>query len=221
MHVEQLVMAHLYQPIRDGYILFSAFKGYFMKLLKLPLAIITLFILSGCGASIPPLNFSVPNVGVSERKVDAEMKSMTVTIARPDEKTGDLPVGMEQMVPQLWQTCLTEALNRMAIFQDDADTKVNVSVKILKLCPPAAGFAMTTETAARYEIIDRKTGGIIFTQDISSVGTTPMDYAFLGIARARESINRAVQNNISQFLQTLQTVDVHKPMFPAKSAAAK
>jgi len=39
-------------------------------------------VLSGCG-SVPPLNFSVPNVGVSQKKIDAEMKSMTVTIAVP------------------------------------------------------------------------------------------------------------------------------------------
>lgn len=177
-------------------------------------------LLSGCG-SVPPLNFSVPNVGVSQKKIDAEMKSMTVTIARPDEKTGELPVGMEQMVPQLWQTALTEALNKMAIFQDDATKKVNVSVKILKLALPGAGASMTTDTAARYEITDRKTGDIIFTQDISASGTTPFDYAFLGVARARESINRAVQNNITQFLQALETVDIQKPMFPAKVGGVK
>lgn len=178
-------------------------------------------LLTGCGATIPPLNFSVPNVGVSQKKIDAEMKSMTVTIARPDEKTGDLPVGMEEMVPQLWQTALTEALNKMTIFQDDATKKVNVSVKILKLNAPGAGASMTTETAARYEIMDRKTGDIIFTQDIASSGTTPFDHSFLGVARARESINRAVQNNITQFLQALETVDVQKPMFPAKAGGAK
>lgn len=191
-----------------------------MKYRSLFVAAITAVLLSGCGA-IPPLNFSVPNVGVSQRKIDAEMKSMTVTIARADEKTGDLPVGMEQMVPQLWQTALTEALNKMAVFQDDATKKVNISVKILKLNVPGAGAAMTTETAARYEITDRKTGDIIFTQDISASGTTPFDYAFMGVARARESINRAVQNNITQFLQALETVDVQKPMFPAKAGGTK
>lgn len=191
-----------------------------MKVQHLMVAAFAAVLLSGCG-SIPPLNFSVPNVGVSQKKIDAEMKSMTVTIARPDEKTGELPVGMEQMVPQLWQTALTEALNKMAIFQDDASKKVNVSVKILKLNTPGAGASMTTETAARYEIMDRKTGDIIYTQDISSSGTTPFDYAFLGVARARESINRAVQNNITQFLQALETVDVQKPMFPANASASK
>lgn len=191
-----------------------------MKLQYLVITVCTSILLSGCG-SIPPLNFSVPNVGVSTKKIDAEMKSMTVTIARPDEKTGDLPVGMEQMVPQLWQTALIESLNKMAIFQDDAGKKVNVSVKILKLNVPGAGISFTTETAARYEIMDRKTGDIIFTQDISSSGTTPFDHAFMGIARQRESINRAVQNNITQFLQALETVDVQKPMFPTKTGASK
>ncbi len=191
-----------------------------MKIQNIFVATVAIFVLSGCG-SVPPLNFSVPNVGVSQKKIDAEMKSMTVTIARPDEKTGDLPLGMEQLVPQIWQTSLTEALNKMAIFQDDAVKKVNVSVKILKLNPPGAGLAMTTETAARYEITDRKTGDVIFTQDITSSGTTPLDYAFMGVARARESINRAVQNNITQFLQALETVDVQKPMFPVKVGGAK
>lgn len=192
-----------------------------MKIHHFFVVAIATVLLSGCGATIPPLNFSVPNVGVSQKKIDAEMKSMTVTIARPDEKTGNLPVGMEQMVPQLWQTALTEALNKMTIFQDDATKKVNLSVKILKLDPPGAGASMTTETAARYEIMDRKTGDVIFTQDIASSGTTPFDHAFLGLTRARESINRAVQNNITQFLQALETVDVQKPMFPAKAGGAK
>jgi len=82
-----------------------------MKILNAFAVTLLAVLLSACG-SIPPLNFSVPNVGVSQKKIAAEMKSMTVTIARPDEKTGDLPVGMEQMVPQLWQTSLTESLNK-------------------------------------------------------------------------------------------------------------
>jgi len=196
------------------------FERHIMKFQQLFIAAITAAFLSGC-APMPPLNFSVPNVGVSQKKIDAEMKSMTVTIARPDEKTGDIPAGMEQMVPQLWQTALIESLNRMVIFQDDATKKVNLSVKILKLNVPGGGASMTTETAARYEIMDRKTGDLIFTQDITSSGIVPFDYAFGGLIRVRESINRAVQNNITQFLQALETVDVQKPMFPAKVGVVK
>ena len=50
----------------------------------------------------------------------------------------------------------------------------------------------------------------------TSEGTTPWDYAFEGIIRMREAINRAVQNNILLFLQALETIDLSKPMFPAK-----
>ena len=204
-----------------------------MKFQHLFIVVIATVVLSGCG-TLPPLNFSVPNVGVATHKVDAEMKSLTVTVARPDEKIGNLDLQFasidvngqgggagDQMVPQMWQTALTEALNRMVVFQDEAAKKVNLSVKILKLDVPRAGVAFTTNTTARYEIMDRKNGDLIFSQDIASSGTTPMDFSMLGLARMRESINRAVQNNITQFLQSLETVDVQKPMFPAKLGAAK
>jgi len=191
-----------------------------MKFCKLFAVVVFSVFAVGC-SSIPPLNFSAPNVGVSQKKIDAEMKSMTVTIARPEEKTGSLPAGMEQIVPQLWQTALTEAINKMAIFQDDGLKKINLSVKILKLNLPSFGATMTTESAARYEITDRKTGDLIFAQDIDSKGEVPFDYALLGVIRSRESINRSVQNNISQFLQALETVDVSKPMFPASAAVSK
>ena len=192
-----------------------------MKFQNLFVVAIAAIFLSGCSGTLPPMNFSPPNVGLSQKKLNAEMKSLTVTIARPDEKTGDIPFWVEQMVPQQWNTALTESLNRMAIFQDDSTMKVNLSVKLLKLIVPSGGLSATTEAAARYEIMDRKTGDIIFTQDISSSGTTPSDYAIEWRARARESVNRAIQNNITQFLQALETVDVNKPMFPAKLGAAK
>lgn len=178
------------------------------------------FALTGCQTA-PPINFSVPNVGYSAKKIDAELKSMTVGIARADEKTGNLPAGMEMLVPQLWESSLKESVNRMSIFKDDAPTKLNLAVKILRLETPGAAFSFTTLAAARYELIDRKTGDIVYTQDIASTGTVPADYAFAGLTRARESINRAVQNNITQFLQALETVDVSKPMFPTSKVSAK
>ncbi|RMH94518.1 UDP-N-acetylglucosamine acyltransferase [Lysobacter pythonis] len=171
-------------------------------------------VLTGC-ASNPPLNFSVPDVGISQQKIDAEMRSLTVTLARPDEAKGKIPAPAQHEVPQMWQTALTEAINRMAIFKDDAPRKLSLSVKILALDIPNFGASMTTKTIARYELIDRATGGIIYTQDIEAEGTVPFDYAFVGVIRARESINRSAQNNIAKFLQALETVDVSRPMFPA------
>ncbi|HBV8116888.1 TPA: UDP-N-acetylglucosamine acyltransferase [Klebsiella oxytoca] len=93
---------------------------------------------------------------------------------------------------------------------------VSLNVKVLAIDVPSFGMAMTTKAVARYEVINRSNGDIIYTQDIESTGTVPASYAFVGVVRARESINRAVQNNITQFLQALESIELSRPMFPSK-----
>ncbi|MBP7336226.1 hypothetical protein [Niveispirillum sp.] len=192
-----------------------------------PLLIIVpmVLFLTGCADQLPPLNFTPPNVGMSSNKLDAEVRSLIVTIGRPDEQKGDVDVMLVESagtaastgsnLTQLWKESLQDALNRMVIFKDDAPKKVNISVKVLKIDVPSMGVTFDTETIARYEITDRSNGDLIFTTDITSTGSTPMSHALAGVIRARESVNRSVQNNISTFLQQLETVDIKKPMFPA------
>ena len=172
--------------------------------------------LTGCAGTIPPLSFSVPNVGMSSRKIDAEIKSITCTTARPDESTGEFAPGVGLGTCELWKASLQEALDKMLIFTDSSPKKLTLSIKILKLEGPPPGASMTSKTDAKYEITDRSNGDIVFSNVINSEGTTPWDYAFEGIIRMREAINRAVQNNILLFLQALETIDLSKPMFPAK-----
>jgi hypothetical protein len=171
------------------------------------------FITTGCATQLPPVNFSVPNVGPSNIKLDAELKSITVSPARPDEATGIINWRVEN-ITVAWKNALEEAFNKMAIFKDDSPKKVSLSVKVLNYYP--SGFAeVTAHTSARYEIIDRSNGAIIFTTDVSSTGVVSGTYAFSGVTRWRESANRSVQNNIIKFLQGLETVDIDRPMFPS------
>jgi len=180
-----------------------------------PLTLVLLFSF-GC-ASLPPVNFSAPNIGVSSTKLDAELKSLTVSIARPDEATGEIDPGIG-VHTGLWKTALEEAFNRMAIFKDDSPKKVSLAVKILKFDPREYTII---HTSARYEIIDRSDGSIIFTTDISTSGEGPFNldpFCDLGCSmgsRAVDGINRSVQKNIVQFLQVLETVDIDKPMVPS------
>ena len=106
----------------------------------------------------------------------------------------------------------------MAIFKDDSPRKFSLAVKILKFETPTLTVGRTTHASARYEIIDRSSGNIIFTTDIStsaSAAPTPGVIYFAGVDGVHESINRSVQKNIIQFLQALETVDIDKPMFPS------
>ncbi len=186
---------------------------------KIPLLCLAIIAggLTGC-TTLPPLNFNPPNVGLSEKRLDAELRSTVVTVARPDEKRGELKFSMQysQTIPELWKTGLEDALNRFLIFRDDGAKKLNLNVKILEWNTPNFGAGMTTETIARYELVDRNDGTVYFSSEITSKGVVPFDYAFVGVVRAMESANRAVQNNISTFLQQLQTVDLSKPLFPGR-----
>ena len=187
-------------------------------------------VLAGCAPpQLPPLNFSVPNIGLSARPLDAEVRSLTVTLGRPDELMG--LIDWEHVddtgggaITAAWQNALQEALDRTLIFRDGGSKRVSVAVKVLKL-EFSRDWEFTessAEAVARYEVIDRTNGDIVYTQEIAASGAEPfgyegltMDAEYISELRIRESINRAVQNNISLFLQAAETIDVTKPMFPA------
>lgn len=128
------------------------------------LALLMVLSLSACAQQLPPLQFSPQNVGVSSTKLAAEVRSITVSIAPEEERSGDVDtfmteaggmMGSGNAMTDVWRNALQESLDRMAIFTDRAPRTVSIAVKVLKMDVPAAGFSMTTETTARYEIINR------------------------------------------------------------------
>ncbi len=167
--------------------------------------LLALFGLGSLAACNPPqpLNFSVQNVQSSPTSLDADLRGITVTPGAPNERTGDLPPAVAA-VTNTWKEATQEALARAAIFNDESRRHVNLEVKILKFYAPGMGITFPTDTDASYTLVDRRTGSVIFTKVISAQGTTPMEFAFVGAIRARESINRSVQNNIAAFMDALE-----------------
>ncbi|MEO8927648.1 MAG: hypothetical protein ABI306_10855 [Caulobacteraceae bacterium] len=179
---------------------------------KLMLALPILCV-AGC-ASLPPFNFSVPDVAASSRKVDANLKSVTVTIASPKDKTGRIDPGTS-LITTMWKDSLQDVLDRSAVFQDNSLNSVSLDVKILQVDIPGAGITFTTHVDARYDIINRTSGAVVFSKTIPSEGTVPLGYAALGLTRQRESINRAIQSNIATFLQSLESSGIDAALFRA------
>ena len=173
-------------------------------------------ILSGCAtAPPPPVNYSLSNVGVSKIKHDAELKSINVSYASKGETTGNIPATATR-TPDLWKNSLEGALNNMVVFKDDSTKKVNLMVKITKFEPAQPGVDMTAYAEARYDVVDRSNGDIIFSQSFSSSGKQVFSENLNGLARIIEATNMAVRNNIIAFLQSLEEMDLNKPMFPVK-----
>lgn len=184
--------------------------------MRLFISLIAVVVFSvGCAsAPPPPLNYSVPGVGISSAKKNAELRSIVVVIANANEATGKMYPQMSK-TPGLWKTAMEEALNNMVIFKDDASMKVNLNVKITEFDPQLFGADMTSKVSARYEIMNRSNGDIIFSQNFSTSGTVAMSENILGAARIIESTNKAVRENIKQFLLALEETDFSRPMFPA------
>ena len=171
--------------------------------------ILFFFMVSAC-TTLPPLDFSVAEVGMVESRKDAELVTLTVGFA-PQSQQKKLET--DHGFPPIWKEALQDAMSRALVFQDRAKRRVNLSVRITEVDAPSAGFAMDTKVSAIYEITDRSDGSLLFAEEISSEGVVPANYAFVGVVRARESVNRAVRNNIADFIAKLELADLSKPIY--------
>lgn len=175
-------------------------------ILRITTLLLVAMLVTGC-VTTPPLDFTVDTVDVAKIRKDAELKSLTVGYA-PQSQQG--VVQSNHLVPPLWKEALTDALNRSLAFQDDSPQKVNLSVRITSVDVPEFGIAMTTTTSALYEVIDREDGSVLFSEVIQSSATVPAGYAFAGVTRAAESVNRAVRANIENFMRRFSNSDFNR-----------
>ena len=166
----------------------------------LPILFIVL-ISAGC-ESIPPLNFMMDDVAPSNNRKDAELKSLTV---------GFVPAAQQVKndcnnpnVPGIFKEALQDAIDRSLVFSDDAEMKVNLSARIITCDLPAAGIAMVTTVATKYEITNRSSGDVIFSEIISTNGVVEFGFSPIGVVRMQESTNRAFRNNIGSLLWKLE-----------------
>ena len=171
-----------------------------MKIKTITIMFLTTFFV-GC-SSLPPLDFMVENIDQSKNRMDAELKSLTVGFV-PATQQG-INDCLNPAVPGIFKEAIQDALNRSLIFKDDAAIKVNVSAKIVTCDLPAAGIAMRTSLATRYEITNRSTGDIIFNKVISSQAVVEFGFSAIGLVRMQESTNRAFRNNIGLLLLELE-----------------
>lgn len=170
-------------------------------------------LLSGCATQAPPLNFTPVDVLPAKNKVEAELKTLTVSIAKEEERLGETQVGFfgnqyEASFKQTLKDAIEEALTKSAVFNDLATKKVSLTAKVMQFQSPSAGVSFETKAIIRYEIFDRKDGKLIFRRDIASTGSVPGDYAFMGAIRYTEARNRAMRENVTQFINSLEELKV-------------
>jgi hypothetical protein len=171
------------------------------------IAAITL-IMAGCATQAPTLDFVPKDVLPTGQKIDYELKSISVSVAKEDERVGETQVGLfgnqyEVSFRQSFKDSLEEAITKAAIFNDLSNKKLSLSAKVMQFETPGFSASFETSFVVRYQLLDRSSGKLVFTRDIRSNGIVTFDYSFLGAIRYTEARNRAVRANIEQFIASL------------------
>ena len=179
------------------------------SLLKNLSALLLLLTLLGCATPMPTLEFTPTDVVPSGKKVDADLKSISISIALEKERLGETQVGVggnvyEQSFKTALKTALEEGLARSAVFSDLSTRKVSLAAKVLKFQTPGAGINFKTEMIVRYELIDRNNGKIVFSENVTSLGSVPGMYAFVGATRFTEARNVTVRENVKNLISKLE-----------------
>lgn len=145
------------------------------------------------------------------------MKSINVRVAQTQERTGNIRAtefermsggGSGTVIADQWKSSLQDALDRKLLFKDNVQRTLTISVAILKFTAPNMSFTRFTEVEARYEVMDRASGKILWRREINSEGRASVGEAFLGSTGFRLSINKAVQTNIRDFIEQLESAVV-------------
>lgn len=181
-----------------------------MKFLKITFLSVAAAFLQAC-ASVPnpPLNFTPTTVARAQTRHDAEVKTVSVTVAQAGDRKGKVIFANEysKIIPDLWKSSLEDALNRKLAFTDSSSKKATLSVKIVEFVFPTHNGGTiptcTTKVTAIYQITEREGGSVLFEKEVPSKGVVPWNYASAVVTRLTESINRAVQENIQSFLEEL------------------
>ena len=182
--------------------------------------------LVGCATPMPPLEFTPHEVNASPKKQNAELKTISISVAQEGEKFGETLVGFggneyEQSFKATFKSALEESLARAAIFNDLSSRKISLSAKILKFETPGVSSSFETEMIVRYQLIDRATGEVIYSKNISALGSVPFSYAFVGAIRFTEARNISVRENIKHLIANLEDADLSVSLTPEQLKIAE
>ncbi|MBV7434479.1 hypothetical protein KRX19_05500 [Cardiobacteriaceae bacterium TAE3-ERU3] len=181
--------------------------------MKKILLVVGFLVMAGCN-SVPPLNFNPNEEDIQVEKtqrLDASLKTITVSTAKRDEQLGKIDVGIAGNVNDgslkgEFKSALEEASIRSRLFSDMSDRGVSIFAKIMKLQTPQFGSNnFPTDVIVRYEIMDRTTDEIIYDQQIKSHGEVPFGYSMIGGRRYIEARNIAMRRNIVNFINDLKS----------------
>ncbi len=161
---------------------------------------LTSLLVAGCVGAPPSF---MPNLAEARVRIAGTIGTVSASVDPAAQAAGDVHMSYgSDKIPALWQRGLASAIGQSRLF-DGSPRVFDVNVTIYKMKPPRTGGTIETPARARYQLIDAGSHAVVFEAMIETVGHVGPDGNFLGVVRVRDSIDRAVQRNITQFVERL------------------
>jgi hypothetical protein len=164
------------------------------KMLKKIIILSSIALVAGCAAA-PPSFTPIGEVSVQSDPAGLQNGQIKMIFGA-------------DVIPLLWKNATESALAQSKVFDGTGERRFDVIVTIMMLKPPSEGLAINTPAKARYDVVDSKTRKIVYTIDVETVGRVAFGDSFSGAVRIRDSINRATQANIIEFINRLQAAKI-------------
>lgn len=104
-----------------------------------------------------------------------------------------------------FKTALEGSLRSAGLLAPSKASRYYVVATLLTLDQPEAGIDMTVASKVRYKIIDSRTGGSVFEEEIVGVYTAHLGDATIGTKRLRLATEGAARKSIEAFVEKLRT----------------
>ncbi len=155
---------------------------------------------------VPQTALALASVTPATARIDAGLAAVTVEPASRDRDVYPLPRSLAPLLP-LWQAALQDAATRQGVFRPDAARRMSIVVMVLEFS--LSGNILSV--FARYQLFDVPAGYPVFSADImSSAGLSTLATGVTSLedpavaTQNRTQVIRAIQDNITQFLDQLE-----------------
>jgi hypothetical protein len=176
------------------------------KMLKKIIILSSIALVAGCAAAPPSFT---PIVAQTIGRHQGSIGEVSVQSDPAGLQNGQIKMIFgADVIPLLWKNATESALAQSKVFDGTGERRFDVIVTIMMLKPPSEGLAINTPAKARYDVVDSKTRKIVYTIDVETVGRVAFGDSFSGAVRIRDSINRATQANIIEFINRLQAAKI-------------
>lgn len=169
-----------------------------------PALILTIAGFMGCASPATQKAMMVNNLS------DAKRQPFTVSVvAQGGSETGafDLSsISNQDLAAAIEESIKTTRAFSKVMRAPGADYELTVT--IVDLARPVAGFDMTVEMEAAWSLVQSHTGNVVMRRPIKSSGRATMGDEFGAVNRLRVAVERAARENIRQGLAAIGTLEL-------------